>query len=73
MALGPGKHLKGLKLMNGLISPEEVRFSVLWPGYLTRIAHSSIPFTNSSPLRSWFAAGTEVTVTVRKFADLRPL
>ena len=24
MALGPGKHLKGLKLMNGLITPEEV-------------------------------------------------
>ena len=24
MSLGPGKHLKGLKLMNGLITPEEV-------------------------------------------------
>jgi len=24
MAMGPGKHLKGLKLMNGLIAPEEV-------------------------------------------------
>ena len=24
MALGPGKHLKGLKLMNGLVTPEEV-------------------------------------------------
>jgi len=24
MALGPGKHLKGLKLMNGLVAPEEV-------------------------------------------------
>jgi hypothetical protein len=24
MSLGPGKHLKGLKLMNGLVTPEEV-------------------------------------------------
>ena len=24
IALGPGKHLKGLKLMNGLVAPEEV-------------------------------------------------
>ena len=24
MALGPGKHLKGLTLMNGLVTPEEV-------------------------------------------------
>ena len=24
MALGPGKHLKGLKLMDGLVTPEEV-------------------------------------------------
>jgi hypothetical protein len=23
MSLGPGKHLKGLKLMNGLVTPEE--------------------------------------------------
>lgn len=24
MSLGPGKHLKGLKLMGGLLTPEEV-------------------------------------------------
>lgn len=27
MRMGPGKHLKGLKLMNGLVTPEEVRCS----------------------------------------------
>jgi len=32
MALGPGKHLKGLKLMNGLVAPEEV---CLAPFYCT--------------------------------------
>lgn len=32
MALGPGKHLKGLKLMNGLVTPEEV---CLAPFYCT--------------------------------------
>lgn len=25
MRMGPGKHLKGKKLMNGIVSPEEVR------------------------------------------------
>ena len=29
MYLGPGKHLKGLKLMNGLVTAEEVRLTVL--------------------------------------------
>lgn len=29
MRMGPGKHLKGLKLMNGLVTPEEVRQSQL--------------------------------------------
>lgn len=32
MSLGPGKHLKGLKLMNGLVTPEEV---FLVPFYCT--------------------------------------
>lgn len=27
MRMGPGKHLKGLTLMNGLVTPEEVRQS----------------------------------------------
>jgi hypothetical protein len=27
MRLGPGKHLKGRKLMGGLVKPEEVRFA----------------------------------------------
>lgn len=26
MRMGPGKHLKGLTLMNGIVSPEEVCF-----------------------------------------------
>ena len=25
MRMGPGKHLKGLKLMGGIVAPEEVR------------------------------------------------
>ena len=25
MRMGPGKHLKGMKLMDGLVKPEEVR------------------------------------------------
>lgn len=28
MRMGPGKHLKGLTLMNGIVKPEEVRFSI---------------------------------------------
>lgn len=28
MRLGPGKHLKGLKLMGGIVKPEEVSYSV---------------------------------------------
>ena len=39
MVLGPGKHLKGLKLMNGLITPEEVCLSPFYctmSGGLTR-------------------------------------
>ena len=34
MALGPGKHLKGLKLMNGLVAPEEVCLAVSYRTYL---------------------------------------
>jgi len=43
MALGPGKHLKGLKLMGGLITPEEVcllLFVVLCP----TISHENTQF-----------------------------
>jgi len=29
MVLGPGKHLKGLKLMNGIVTPEEVCLDAL--------------------------------------------
>ena len=39
MALGPGKHLKGLKLMGGLVTPEEVYPAVFYRvmfGDLTR-------------------------------------
>jgi hypothetical protein len=28
MRMGPGKHLKGLTLMNGLVKPEEVSVTI---------------------------------------------
>jgi len=30
MRLGPGKHLKGLSLFNGLVKPEEVSYPFLF-------------------------------------------
>jgi hypothetical protein len=39
MRLGPGKHLKGLTLMDGIVKPEEVRsFLPLLHSVLTRLA-----------------------------------
>ena len=39
MRLGPGKHLKGLSLFNGLVKPEEVS--------------RPFPFVNFAPTYSW--------------------
>src|ERR1700722_10472179 len=44
MRMGPGKHLKGLTLWNGLVKPEEVCFSLLTHDF----AALSSPLTSSS-------------------------
>lgn len=43
MRMGPGKHLKGLTLVNGLIKPEEVRaLAFMITQYMTHISFSII-------------------------------
>lgn len=43
MRMGPGKHLKGLELMNGLVTPEEVRQSHT----IIRILALIIPYSST--------------------------
>ena len=43
MRMGPGKHLKGRTLFNGIVKPEEVRISTCW-NYLSDLNISTSQF-----------------------------
>ena len=47
MRMGPGKHLKGLELMDGIVKPEEVRglLELSWPSLTIVSSSSSITST----------------------------
>ena len=42
MRTGPGKHLKGLTLMGGIVKPEEVKVFFILQGQLTDIELSLV-------------------------------
>ena len=60
MRLGPGKHLKGLTLFNGLVKPEEVRTILL----LRRISAQYRPFSVSSTTSMRYVDATSHVLAV---------
>lgn len=68
MRLGPGKHLKGLTLWNGLVSPEEVglKASIELRNCCSCVSNprSLITSTNLSLLKNSLVLAREVTLTV---------